>query len=316
MKKILCGITAAIIAAMFPLSAAATSFDDVDVDYNGLLGSYYDVDSGSLSESQSRIAITPDVSYDSTEDLFYYYASDIAKPFTSNVMDGMITTSDVTLTVPQGIASELYRDGQLVDEGFAVISEPGDYVLRVKSNSGVSVSVLSFRIVGKTTCELSGYSMPDGFVITGVTLDGKPVSFRGDSVEFTEDGKYSVKYRCSAIGVDYSLDITTDRSSPELKLEGVKNGQAWGPVDISDLEAGGTVTVYRNGEKEAYTPTLTKSGQYEIIVKDAAGNKTSYSFTIMIYFNSGSIIFFVCVAVIIAAVTAYIIISGKKLRVR
>lgn len=316
MKKLLYAVCAIFFAAALTAAVSATSYSDVDMDYSGVLGSYYETDSAQKTEQTSRIAITPTVSYSPKEKLYYYSVADIAAPFRSNVMDGMITNEKVTVAVPDGIAYELFRDGELCEDDLTGLTTPGTYVLRVKSNAGISEAVFSFTLVGSASGAVSGYRMPEGFSISRFTFNEKNDSFNDGYADFSEDGDYTVEYRCAAANVVYSLNLTVDHTAPELKLEALSNGKAWGPVDISDVEPGGSVAVYRNGEAEPYTPQLTKSGQYEIVVSDAAGNKTSYAFTIMIYFNSGSLVFFIAIAAIVAGVAVYVIIAGKKLRIR
>lgn len=315
-KKAFCAAAAAVFLGVFSVAASATSYGDVDMSYSGVLGSYYEAESAETGEKNPRIQITPDISYSGSEKLYYYRVSDIATPFTSNVMDGMITSGAVDITSPVGIDCELYRDGVLCDGAMTGIRTPGAYVLRVKSNSGVSLPVLAFTVVGASAGFVSGYTMPEGFSVTGVVYNGESVSYRESFADLSADGDYKVEYRCGATGAAYSLTLTVDHTPPELKLEALKDGKAWGPVDISDVEPGGSVAVYRNGEEEKYTSVLTKSGQYELVVSDAAGNKTSYAFTIMIYFNSGTLVFCIAVAAIIAGVAVYVLIARKKLRVR
>ena len=316
-RKVLCAAAVLVFSAVFAASAGATTYDnDIDMDYSGVLGSYYETGIPENKEQSTRVAVTPSISYSGVEKLYYYSVADIASSFRANVMDGMITGEPVNLFAPDGVSCELYHDGELYSGAMTGITEPGAYVLRVKANNGISASVLSFTIVGSATGALSGYTMPEGFSVTGVLYNGAAVSTRENYVDLTEDGDYSIGYRCNATGVAYSLRVTADHTAPELKLEALEKGKAWGPVDISDVEPGGTVAVYRNGEEEPYSRELTKSGQYELVVSDAAGNKTSYSFTIMIYFNSGSLFFVLAVAVILAGVAAYVLIARKKLRVR
>ena len=317
MKKLFCAAAALALAAFAGTSALATSYNaGGDIDYTGVLGSYYEQESPDMTRSATRITLSSGVSFDTSLKLYYYYAAGISSPFTANVMTGMITQSAVMLTVPDGISAELYADGELYSGDLTSVTAPGSYVLTVKSNAGVTEQVLSFRIAGENTCSFTGYQLPDGFSVTGVTFNGNRKTTTGSFIDFSEEGDYSVDYACPATGESYHIAFAVDRTPPELKLEAVKDGKSWGEVDISDVEPGGKVTVYRNGEKEEYTSVLTKSGQYTLVVADAAGNKTTYDFTIMIYFNSGTFFFFLCLALIVVGTGAYVFISRKKLRVR
>lgn len=126
-----------------------------------------------------------------------------------------------------------------------------------------------------------------------------------------------VDYRCARSGRTYTLEVLIDHTPPVLALEAVENGKARGPVSLADLEEGaGAAISYNGGSWQGYQETLTKSGDYKVLVQDAAGNMTTYEFTIMIYFDANSMIFMALVAGVIAAVGVYLWLSRKRLRVR
>ena len=71
-----------------------------------------------------------------------------------------------------------------------------------------------------------------------------------------------------------------------------------------------------DGEKIAKKYLLTESGEYVIELADEAGNKSSYSFTILIYFDGSSWLFFLIVLAAIVTLVIYLLHSRKHLRVR
>jgi hypothetical protein len=61
---------------------------------------------------------------------------------------------------------------------------------------------------------------------------------------------------------------------------------------------------------------LTLSGDYKIILLDEAGNYTNYAFTIQVYFDRNSGIFFALVLLVICGTGIYLLRERKRVRVR
>ena len=76
------------------------------------------------------------------------------------------------------------------------------------------------------------------------------------------------------------------------------------------------ITIYHDGEKIGKKDVLTESGEYFIELADEAGNKTTYSFTILIYFDGNSWLFFLLIISSCVAIIIYLVHSRKHLRVR
>ena len=71
-----------------------------------------------------------------------------------------------------------------------------------------------------------------------------------------------------------------------------------------------------DGKSYSYRDELTESGSYEITVSDAAGNESTYTFTIEVYLdNSAFAVIFIILALIIGVVV-YMVLERKRLRVR
>lgn len=313
MKKTITVLLVLCLCLLPVLTCGATSVYD-DINYSGVLGSFYDDGTGESSVANTRITISDTCSYDSSKRL-YYYSTNLGY-ITSDTFDGMMTTGSVKILAPEELTVTLFCDGQAVETDLTDIKEPGRYSLRYSDNNGMDATVLSFTIVAPVTCSAGAYTLPAGFAVDTLTKDGEQIPAPAAYVPFEEDGIYRVEYHCTATGIRYTLNITVDTVPPEITLSGLKNGSAWGPVTVSDIEKNGTVLVFRDGQAEDFTEKLTKSGRYELVAVDEAGNKTSYSFTIMIYLNAGSFIFFLVLVLIAAGVGAYIILSRKKLRIR
>ena len=110
--------------------------------------------------------------------------------------------------------------------------------------------------------------------------------------------------------------LQTDFTGPVLSLQNVKNGLARGSVDISDAKNAASVNIYHDGEKISRKDVLTESGEYYIELADEAGNKTTYYFTILVYFDGNSWLFFALVMLSAVGVIIYLMHSRRHLRVR
>ena len=54
---------------------------------------------------------------------------------------------------------------------------------------------------------------------------------------------------------------------------------------------------------------------YQLLVFDAAGNSTSEQFTILVYLDFNSLLFFALVCLSLAGVLGYVLFSRKRLRI-
>lgn len=290
---------------------AADDYENVDVDpVTGEVKQPGSVQSGSVFHIGSNCTYDPATGY------YSFSAAGVEQAVTSNVADGMVTTNSVTLLMDDGLYYTVYRNGKAVKPEGNAVAEPGGYVVEVIGNSGNPEQPLSFTIVGKLTNSVRNYAMPIGFGVTNFLRDGKPVAFDSSLVTFDEDGTYTVDYVCVASGVTYRLEFVTDYTAPTLRLDGVENGKIHGPVDLSDAEPGADVRVIRDGKEISYKKTLTESGKYTVIITDAAGNSSTYSFVILMYLNTNSVVLFAVVGLLIVLFAVYLLRRSRKVRVR
>jgi hypothetical protein len=228
----------------------------------------------------------------------------------------MITEQAVSVKADAGTALEVYRNGTRLDSiSEGVFRDPGEYVVMYMGGA-VSEQLFSFTIVPEFCNYVTGYTMPVGFEILEATLNGETAEFDKGYIKLTDEGKYNIRYRCNKTNMTYQLAVKTDFTGPVLSLTEVENGAARGPVDISEAGQAAAVNIYHDGEKIAYKDVLTESGEYYIELADKAGNKTTYSFTILIYFDSNSWIFFLMVLSACVGLLANLMHARKHLRVR
>lgn len=273
--------------------------------------------SGGTDAYSSRVLVTDGVYYDRDRMGYLYTVGNTNAQILCSAADGMVVQDEVRIEPDEGLEVTIYQDGTALESpDLSHIYEPGGYVVEVNRN-GQSYQVISFIIVGDVTCRLTGYTMPDGFIITDAALNDEPASYDRSYISMTREGRYVVDYRCARNGLSYQLDVEIDTTPPVLALEAVdETGRAKGPVSLEDIEEGASIGITLNGKQIPYASELTEIGEYRILVMDAAGNTSEYHFTILMYFNLSSLMFMALVVAVAVAVGAYIVISRKRLEVR
>ena len=263
------------------------------------------------------VHISGNTYYDPVEKAFLYYVdASASQTVRSNAADGMITEQAVSVQAGSGVALEVYLNGQRVERASGgMLQSPGEYVVLYVGGT-VPERLFTFTIVPKLCNSVSSYALPSGFEITEASLNDAPVDFEKNYIKLTDEGKYKIQYRCIKTNVSYQLQLETDFTGPVLSLEEVTDGTARGPVDISEIKDAAHVTIYHDGEKIGKRDVLTESGEYIIELADEAGNKTTYAFTILVYFDGNSWLFFFLVVAACVSLVVYLAYSRKHLRVR
>ncbi len=316
MKRIMITLALAVMLVLASVVPAfAVSYGGVNMDYEGELDTQTgkpvteNVPEG--SSSGSRVSIGDGAVFDRNANKYCYTVN--GAEVQMNVPSGVITTGEVSITVPEGTETHLFLNGaELPGVDLTHITGAGKYVLRF---SDTEEKYLTFTIVGAVTGLITGYQLPDGFNVTAASLNDASLE-ASSYVDMSQEGVYVIKYQCSRTGIAYTLAVTIDNTPPVLKLEAVKDGYAKGPVDISDVEPGATVSITLNGEKIKKENVLTESGNYEILLTDSAGNTSSYSFVIGVYFNAAAGVFIAVLVLLLAALVVYLLLARRKIRVR
>lgn len=272
--------------------------------------------------SENQIWLSDSMYYDTNSRDFIYPLGETGLFLHSNVADGMITAGPVYVTGAEVIA---YKDGETYAfEGSEItnLTEPGEYVIMSPVGSSM-LRLFSFTLTGPTSSVIFGYNLPSGMYVTRAELNGEELAYDRYYVPMQEDGLYHVEYECTNTGVGYTLEVTVDRQPPELQFSGSidEKHRVHSALHISGIEEGGTLRVSLDGSDLAVTVNqdgtadLVDSGSYVIQAFDAAGNRSEYVYTILIYLNSGGVIFLAILFAAILAVVIYILIKRKKLKI-
>lgn len=270
-----------------------------------------------VAAAEAPIHIAGNTYYDSSENAFLYYVNtETLQVLRCTVADGMITNQAVTIKADAGVALAVYLNGNRLEGAYSGTFEtPGEYVVMYVGGT-VTERVLSFTIVPSLCNYVTAYVLPAGFEITEVSLDGTSLLYEKNYIKLTDEGEYNIHYRCIRTDIPYQLVVRTDFTGPILHLEEVTDGTARGPVDISEAKLAAEINIYHNGERISKKYILTESGEYLIELADEAGNKTTYSFTILIYFDGNSWLFILILLASVVILVVYLIHSRRHLRVR
>lgn len=272
-----------------------------------------------LPDEEGRIQLSDSMYYDTNSRDFVYPLSDSGQSVHASVANGMIVRGPVDVSGGLLLA---YRNGEPYDGSLSGLTEPGEYVIMSQLGSQ-TLRLFSFTLTAPTSSIIYAYNMPSGMFVTNAFRDEEEIPFERYSVPMQEDGQYHIEYECVATGVGYSLDVTVDRTPPELSFSGSidERNRVHSALSISGIEAGSTLQVTLDGVPLQVdvspdgTAQLPDSGQYVINVFDAAGNRSEYVYTVLIYLNAASLFFFILLALCAAAVIVYVFVKRKKLRI-
>lgn len=322
-RRILALPVAALLSLWLCLPAfAAVSGGDYqgDIDYVGEVDpeTGYGYDTRDIG---SRISITDTMLYDGAKGEFVFPIG-ASSELSCTAADGMLLTDPVVLSTVGGPQLSVYRNGEEVDlSSGSTMKEPGEYTVFLGSSSGTRIC--GFTILPEITNLIHGYSVPEGFAVREVLHNGEQRDYDRYYADMEAEGEYEVSSRCIQADRTYTLRVTIDRTPPEVVLSGNvgEDGRVRGPVTVSNVEADTTLTLERDGSTEKLTvrdgtATIRETGSYRLIATDAAGNSSTYQFTILIYLDSNAFLFILLALAIVAAVFFYALRKRRKFKVR
>ena len=179
---------------------------------------------------------------------------------------------NVTVTVTKNGEAFKYELGK-------EIIEPATYAVKLVDTLGNKVE-FSFTIVepivGKFEEEID---LIAGF--EKVLVNGTETTIEKGTLALTESDVYEVSIVAS--GKTHKFTVTVDATAPTLVLNGVENGgKTTDPVTLTDVSEEAEVKVFKGEEEIEYTvgDEISDIGSYKVVVTDACGNSTEYTFEI------------------------------------
>ena len=180
------------------------------------------------------------------------------------------------------------KDGQSDYNVFArEFRDEGEYSLKLywidptasEGESGFQIPV-NFRIGRNVESEKRAICAPEGFHFRSVTVNGEQTEVPDRVLIPETDGIYEIVFE-AATGPDvtYSYTVQIDTTPPELKFSQDISGNVRVPVSYEKMETDSAVTVYLDYREAVFgDATLTRGGDYRIVVTDPAGNSRTYRF--------------------------------------
>jgi hypothetical protein len=254
----------------------------------------------------------------------------------SSVPNGMITDSEVFLFFPIEYFM-LMRGGEFVAAELGMtVTENGHYTLiELDEDYGVwdvLNIVFSFTIAAQPVNDLVHYTVPVGFSFAEVLHNGMAQHIPNPHIfELGDDGEYQFTIVSENYETMYTVSIVLDTTPPAIVFGRTVNGEhtplaltvdgnysLYAPIifEVTDLTEY-TIQVARNREIIfAHNNTLTQPGRYQVLVVDAAGNFSLYTFRIAYVMDVPTVWIIVITVGLFAALVIYLVRNRKKIRVR
>lgn len=236
--------------------------------------------------------------------------------FSINVINGGVSNGPVTIYNNEPLKIEMKKDDSIYNYAFGQeITEEGQYQFTLEDRFG-NVVTYNFQIVKMSIANFS-YTVPEGYEFTGMTINGETAEadYEYGVLNLSKNGRYIVTLKNITDEKVYSFELIIDNIPPTLKLIGVDNeGWTTGEVKLENLsKQNATVTVFKDGNPYKYSSNLRIKdvGEYEIIVKDTAGNESIYRFTIVYKMTATSIVLIASLGALLTLVIVLFIVFRK-----
>lgn len=232
--------------------------------------------------------------------------------FSANVGDGLISNGGVVFENGEKLTAVVTRNDKVIAYEFGqALNDEGAYKVVLRDNYGNEQTV-AFEIVSGVKTALD-YTLGENVEIVSVEREGERVAAENNRLHFTVDGTYTVTARTD--GKDYTFTLTLDATAPTIVLTGVDNGGvADAIVTIGEPSEQANISVYFNGEQIDYElgQELSEYGEYRVVVTDAAGNVSEYSFTLEHILNGGAVALLVIGIILAVGAVVTVVIMRKK----
>jgi len=262
----------------------------------------------------------------------YEYRFGENEKLTTNIPKGIITDDRVILDFTPGTLG-ITQNGDFISYRLGdYLTESGKYTLVLASD--FVTEVFDFTIVSTPVNFLSAYTVPEDFTIVEALFAGTSRQIPNNkSFEMNSDGDYQFTITDKDFETVYTVSLTLKTAPPVLTFsrlteDGEKIEVEWteeggdafeGPIVYSSSEIDDytiSVTYNRSAINTPGNHTLRESGRYRINVVDAAGNTAQYTFRIIYIMDVPTGWIIAISAILLAALTAYLIRYRIKARVR
>ena len=271
-----------------------------------LVGNY---ESGTTLTEEGNYRITAtDAAGNVTEVSF---TIDKSVDFSADIYDNAIVNS-MTFTANENLTVSVVKDSETVAYTFGdTLTTAGNYTATLTDELGNS-KMFNFTII-EPLVQKFFHNFDNVSDLDKVSVNGEEMRLNYGDLTLDKSGAYEIAVTVN--GKDYTFTVTVDATAPAATLTGVENGGSTkGGVSISDLTESATVEVYKDGEKIGYKlgDELTEVGQYRIVLTDALGNSTEYTFEILYSVNGGAIALIIIGILVILGIVVTVVITRTK----
>jgi len=199
--------------------------------------------------------------------------------FTANVHNKGFANS-VKISANENLTVSVTKNGEAYAyELGAEINTPATYVVKLTDALG-NTEEITFEIVEALVKNFEReIDVIEGY--EKVFVNGTETAIEKGTLTLSESGTYEIGI--VANGATNTFTVTVDATAPTLVLNGVENGGATTDVvTLTDISEEAEVKIFFNDEEIEYTvgDELSEVGEYKVVVTDACGNATEYTFSI------------------------------------
>lgn len=209
--------------------------------------------------------------------------------FQASVPNGMMAEGPVTFLPMKNAYIVVTRNGMMEEEAEdGSYVKPGDYKFKMmvfpEGYQGRDMNYyqvqFEFRILPEVVSDITLYSPPEGFYITGVTYDGKEQTPENPEGEFLyRDGAYTVQMLDQDTGrISCESSFIRDTTAPFLFfMPEIEADRMREPIMFTVSEPGARLQAFYNGtEGVLASNVISAEGRYSFYISDSAGNTRYY----------------------------------------
>ena len=214
--------------------------------------------------------------------------------FDINVYRGGISNGGVRIIAYENLKIYMTKDGKPFDYTFEqILNDEGEYSYSLFDDLGNRQTGF-FTIITKKKQNLN-HILQEDIQIKSISKDNENYEFelKEGALYLYDEGAYQVNIIDNKTNKEYSFNITIDTTPPTLEIVGVENGGKTKKVVVlkNVSETPYELIIYVDGAPFEYKlgDKIEKSGRFEVILLDEAGNKTVYTFEREYSLNAASI---------------------------
>lgn len=247
----------------------------------------------------------------------------------SNVPNGAIVNSGVSIDVPSTITTTVYKDGAEYKQGTLNFHEEGFYTIWFYSSTvdferfyptGSVYPHITFRIVNHAVNDMSVFNAPEGCTIKTVDLGG--LIYRDSegnryydvtSFWMDKEGTYNFAVYEPKADATYNVTIVRDLTSPDIDIT-LARGIAYVSVKSNDVKE---ISLSCDGRWIGYNGgNIEGNGSYVLQATDYAGNVATYTFDVTGGISRGTALRIVIYIMLMIAAVVFLRYKHVSMKVR